>query len=268
MPASATLAPGFDAVRASDRSLMTRIAAGDAGAFEEIYRRHSRQALLLARKLCASRELAEEVAQETFISLWRSAHRYRPGLGSVSTWLASMVRNRAIDAWRRAAVRPVEFAPSEHGPDQLHTAIGADTPPPERALVLSLIAELPAGQKEAVFLAYFGGMTHAEIAERSGQPLGTIKGRIRLGLEKIRAGLEEPAEERFEALVRRTCDEIARDRQGVVRSSRAMADQNGPPPGVRVARAPVAPVAELDAARRRRAGAVAPARRLTAVPAA
>ena len=144
---------------------MSHIAAGDADAFEEIYRRHSRQVLMQARKLCASRELAEEVAQETFISLWRSAGRYRPSLGSVSVWLSSMVRNRAIDAWRRAAVRPTEVPSSEHGPDQLHTAIGANTPPPERALVLSLLAKLPAGQKEAVFLAYFGGMTHAEIAE-------------------------------------------------------------------------------------------------------
>ena len=184
---------GYDAGKASDQALMQHIAGGDADAFEEIYRRHSRHALLQARKLCASRELAEEVAQETFISLWRSAHRYRPSLGSVSVWLASMVRNRAIDAWRRAAARPVETPAYEDGPGQLHTAIGGGTPPPERAAVLALIAELPAAQKEAVFLAYFGGMTHAEIAEWANAPVGTIKGRIRLGLEKLRAGLEDEA---------------------------------------------------------------------------
>jgi RNA polymerase sigma-70 factor (ECF subfamily) len=185
---------GYDAGRASDQALMSHIAEGDREAFAEIYRRHSRHALIQARKLCASRELAEEVAQETFISLWRSAHRYRPGLGSVSVWLSSMVRNRAIDAWRRAAVRPVETPAYEDGPDQLRSAVGAETPPPERAAVLALIAELPPPQREAVFLAYFGGMTHAEIADWAHAPIGTIKGRIRLGLQKLRAGLDEQAQ--------------------------------------------------------------------------
>lgn len=184
----------YDAASASDPTLMGHVAAGDAEAFEELYRRHSRQALIQARKLCSSNELAEEVAQETFVSLWRSAHRYRPSLGSVSVWLSSMVRNRAIDAWRRAAIRPVEVPALDHGPGQLHSAIGADTPAPERALVLALIAELPAAQKEAVFLTYFGGMTHAEIAAWADAPLGTIKGRIRLGLEKLREGLDERAQ--------------------------------------------------------------------------
>jgi RNA polymerase sigma-70 factor (ECF subfamily) len=184
-------ATGNDARQASDRSLMDHIAAGDEVAFDELYRRHGRHALMQARKLCASRELAEDVAQETFLSLWRSASRYRPALGSVPVWLSSMVRNRAIDAWRRTSVRPVEVSSDEHGPDQLRSATGADTPAPERAVVLALLAELPAEQREAVFLAYFAGMTHAEISDWSGAPLGTIKSRIRLGLEKLRAGLDD-----------------------------------------------------------------------------
>ena len=141
-----------DLARTTDRELIARIAEADADAFEELYRRHADHAFMLARKLCASRELAEEVTQESFIALWRSAGRYRPALGSVSVWLASIVRNRAIDAWRRAAVRPVETPVIDDGPGQLHTAIGAETPAPERAVVLSLIGELPAPQKEAVFL--------------------------------------------------------------------------------------------------------------------
>jgi RNA polymerase sigma-70 factor (ECF subfamily) len=203
--------------RATDRALVAHIADGDADAFEELYRRYCDHAFILARKLCAGRELAEEVTQESFISLWRSAHRYRPALGSVRVWLSSIVRNRAIDAWRRSSVRPAESPVTEEGPSQLHTAVGADTPPPERAVVLSLIAELPAPQKEAVFLAYFGGMTHDEIADWSQAPLGTVKGRIRMGLQKLRDGLEESRE----------CD-AARVRR------------SGPA------------VAELDAARRRR----------------
>ena len=186
---------GYDAGKASDQALMQHIAGGDADAFEEIYRRHSRHALLQARKLCASRELAEEVAQETFISLWRSAHRYRPSLGSVNVWLASMVRNRAIDAWRRAAVRPVSVEMVDEGAGQLAATGAAEPAAPERTLALSLIGELPAPQKEAVFLAYFGDMTHSEIAAHTDAPLGTIKGRIRLGLERMRPGFEEGSRE-------------------------------------------------------------------------
>jgi RNA polymerase sigma factor (sigma-70 family) len=179
-----------DPVNLSDRALMQRVAAGNGEAFDALYRRHSRHLLMLARKLCASPELAEEVTQEAFVSIWRSAHCYRPALGSVSVWLSSIVRNRATDAWRRAAVRPVEVPALDDGPGQLRSAIGADTPAPERAVVLALIAELPGPQKEAVFLAYFAGMTQEEIATWSGAPLGTVKGRIRTGMQKIRAGLE------------------------------------------------------------------------------
>jgi RNA polymerase sigma-70 factor, ECF subfamily len=187
-PASATLPTprGFDAAATSDRVLTAHVADGDTDAFDELYRRHNRRVLMQARHLCATRELAEEVAQETFISLWRGAHLYRPARGSVSTWLSGMVRNRAIDAWRRTAIRPVEVEAFEDGPGQLHNTSGPGAWTPDRTVALSLIAELPAGQKEAIFLAYYGDMTHAEIAAGTDLPLGTIKGRIRLGLEKLR----------------------------------------------------------------------------------
>jgi RNA polymerase sigma-70 factor, ECF subfamily len=174
-----------------DSVLMARIADGDSAAFDELYRRHGHRSLMLARKLCASRELAEEVTQEAFLSLWRGANAYRPGVGSVGAWLSSMVRNRAIDAWRRASVRPVEVEAFDEGPSQLRGEASAEGAAPERAIALSLIADLPAGQREAVFLAYFADMTHSEIATFAGAPLGTIKGRVRLGLEKLRAGFDE-----------------------------------------------------------------------------
>lgn len=180
---------------ASDYLLMLQIADGDPNAFGELYRRHIGGALTQARKLCANRELAEEVTQEAFISLWRGAHRYRPGLGSVGAWLASMVRNRAIDAWRRAAVRPVEVEAFDDGPRQAAAATIMDTPASERAVVLSLLAELPTEQKEAVFLAYFADLSQSEIAAQADAPLGTVKGRIRLGLEKLRVGFDEQATE-------------------------------------------------------------------------
>ena len=183
------------AASAPDSVLMTRIADGDTAAFDELYRRHDRRVLMQARKLCASRELAEEVAQEAFLSLWRGAHAYRAGSGSVGAWLSSMVRNRAIDAWRRAAVRPVSVELAEDGAGQLQAGAGAEPATPERVLALSLIGELPAPQKEAIFLAYFGDMTHSEIAAHTDAPLGTIKGRIRLGLERMRPGFEEGSRE-------------------------------------------------------------------------
>jgi RNA polymerase sigma-70 factor (ECF subfamily) len=176
-------------VIASDPTLVARIAAGDHDAFDELHRRHIRMVRAQARKLCASRELAEDVAQEAFISIWRSAHSYRPSLGSVGAWMASVVRNRAIDAWRRASVRPVEVEAFERVVGD--RAPLAPVPDPDRPVLLSLIAELPAAQKEAVFLAYFAGLSHSEIARREGTPLGTIKGRLRLGLEKLRSGIDE-----------------------------------------------------------------------------
>ena len=181
--------------KSTDSALMTRIADGNVAAFDELYRRHHRRVLIQARKLCASRELAEEVAQEAFLSLWRGAHAFRAGSGSVGAWLSSMVRNRAIDAWRRAAVRPVSVEMADDGAGQLQAVGGAEPAAPERVLALSLIGELPAPQKEAVFLAYFGDMTHSEIAAHTDAPLGTIKGRIRLGLERLRPGLEESSRE-------------------------------------------------------------------------
>jgi RNA polymerase sigma-70 factor (ECF subfamily) len=252
-PSSATLPTprDYDAAATSDRALMAHVAAGDTEAFDELYRRHNRRVLMHARYLCTTKELAEEVAQETFISLWRGAHLYRPARGSVSTWLSGMVRNRAIDAWRRAAIRPVEVEAFEAGPGQLRSAIGPETWTPERAVVLSLIAGLPAGQKEAIFLAYFGDMTHSEIAADMDVPLGTVKGRIRLGLEKLRAGLEDqlPATAALRAspgsrgtirVDRRQTQEVARDAKRVVGVDDQRRDVTQAPAELEVVRATVA----------------------------
>jgi len=192
-PAAATFPKPFEhySVTIPDGILMARIAAGDPEAFEEIYRRQYRRILLQARKLCATKELAEEVTQETFIALWRGARLYAPARGSVGAWLSGMVRNRSIDAWRRAASRPSEVQAYEEGPGELRSTLRADGVDPERAALLSLIGELPPRQREAVFLSFFGDLTHAEIAARTQVPLGTIKSRIRCGLQRLREGFEE-----------------------------------------------------------------------------
>ncbi len=171
-----------------DRTLMQDLAAGDSDAFEELYRRHHPRVLMQARKLCASPELADEVANDTFLALWRGAHLYRPERGNVSSWLSGMVRNRAVDAWRRTTSRPTEVAVSEQGARQLESTAVAPAENVERAAMLELLAGLPSDQKEAVFLAYFGELTHVEIATQTDQPLGTVKSRIRLGIEKLRCG--------------------------------------------------------------------------------
>ena len=155
-------------------------------------------------------------------------------------------------------MRPVETPAYEDGAGQLRSAIGADTVGAERATVLGLIAELPGPQKEAVFLAYFGGLNDAEIAEWADAPIGTIKGRIRLGVQKLRAGLEDAGE------TRRSEEP---DQQAALAQDISLL---APRPALRVV-AP--PVADLDDARRRRASAAASAasrspRRLTHLPAA
>lgn len=165
-------------------ALMQRVASGDAHAFEELYRRHRRGAFLAARKLGASPELAEEVVQDAFLSLWRRAGSYRSERGSVAAWLGTIVRNRVTDAWRRAGARPVAV-PQEHVSEHAAAPV-PELAPDERLAVRALVGGLPADQRSAVVLSYFGGMTHEQIAAASSTPLGTVKGRLRLGLQKLR----------------------------------------------------------------------------------
>jgi RNA polymerase sigma-70 factor (ECF subfamily) len=163
---------------------MARVATGDTDAFDELYRRHGRSALALARRLGARPDLAEDIVQEAFVSLWRRAGQYRPERGDVGTWLAAIVRNRVTDAWRRAAARPAEVT-AEAAPEQVARGV----PVVERVAMRTLVGTLPPEQREAIVLAYVGGLTHEQIADACGAPLGTVKGRLRLGLEKLRFAL-------------------------------------------------------------------------------
>lgn len=174
-----------NAVFLSDARLMQQVAIGDAGAFEELYDRHVRTALAVARRSGASPELAEEVVQDAFLALWRRAPQYVPHRGSVGTWLSTIVRNRLTDAWRRAGARPVQVPEDAVG----EAAAPAELPTEDRLVVRAGLAELPREQREALVLSYFGGLTHEQIAAGSGDPLGTVKGRLRLGIEKLRFSL-------------------------------------------------------------------------------
>jgi RNA polymerase sigma-70 factor (ECF subfamily) len=167
----------------------------DPSAFELVYDRHGGPAYSLAYRIVGDRGTAEDVTQEAFLSLWRSGAKYDRARGSVRTWLLGVVRNRAIDALRREATRaPTVELELERLPDQgPYTELtDAEALRQEAAReVRSALRVLPADQLKVIELAYFGGLSHSEIAEALGMPLGTVKGRMRLAMEKIRATLAE-----------------------------------------------------------------------------
>jgi RNA polymerase sigma-70 factor (ECF subfamily) len=181
--------------RTADEELMPLVGEAVVQAFEIVYDRHGRAAFSLAFRILGDRGRAEDVVQEVFLSLWRTGGRYDHGRGSVRTWILAMVRNRSIDSLRREAVQRVDRRQSaeqilEAAPAAERTeaeAVRRDSAEHLRAAVDGL----PEEQAQVVKLAYFGGFTHLEIAEMLDMPLGTVKGRMRLALEKMRGGLVE-----------------------------------------------------------------------------
>ncbi len=178
----------------ADEELMRLVQAGDPRAFELVYDRHGGAAFSLAYRMVGNRTAAEDISQEAFLSIWRSRLRYEPERGSVRTWVLGIVHNRAIDALRRNTVHDRRRAGME-GVEERHEA-------PERTdvevarrdearHVRAALGELPEDQVQVIELAYFGGFSHSEIADMLGMPMGTVKGRMRLGLEKMRRALAE-----------------------------------------------------------------------------
>ena len=178
--------------RLADEDLLTLIERGDADAFEVVYDRHSRVAFSLAFRLLGDRQAAEDLVQDAFLSVWRGAGGYASARGSVRNWLLSILHNRGVDrlrtlgamSRRQEALEQVELRRPDE-PDA--SALGI-----ERALAGSIrqeLGSLPAEQHEVLKLAYYGGFTHHEIAEMLSVPLGTVKSRMRLGLERLRRGL-------------------------------------------------------------------------------
>lgn len=178
--------------RLADEDLVARVATGDAAAFEVVYDRHARVAFSLAFRLLGDRAAAEDLVQDAFLLVWRGADRFSPGLGSVRTWVLSIVHHRGIDRLRSgaaAARRELALQQEAHVGDQQERtedrAIdGALAPSLHRGL-----DDLPDDQGRVVRLAYFGGFTHHEISEMLDLPLGTVKSRLRLGLERLRMSM-------------------------------------------------------------------------------
>ena len=177
----------------TDQELRGRVAEGDVRAFEAVYDRYHRQAYSLARRITGAAGGAEEATQDAFLSLWRKASSFDPERARLATWLLALVRYRSIDWLRRVATRALPEALTEGVAERLEAPERTD----EQVLAsedhdwaVRLVAELPPEQREVIDLAYFEGYTHTEIAARVGIPLGTVKGRARLGLLKLRHAAE------------------------------------------------------------------------------
>jgi RNA polymerase sigma-70 factor, ECF subfamily len=177
----------------ADRAVLARIANGELQALDELYERYKTMAYSIAYRITNDASLAEDVVQDAFLGAWRNAGRYIQGRGSVKTWLLSIVHHRAIDAVRRR--RPTTPLPEREDvppatltlPD-VWSEVAADL---DAEAVRGALAVLSDVQREAIELAYFGGLTQQEIAARTDTPLGTVKSRMRLGLLAMRRVLLE-----------------------------------------------------------------------------
>jgi RNA polymerase sigma-70 factor (ECF subfamily) len=181
----------------ADEELMQLVRAGDAQAFEIVFDRHSGAAFSLAYRMCGRQAMAEDIVQEAFVSMWRSGARYDATRGSVRTWVLSVVRNRTIDAFRRESAKGSRDVSEEGLAERMAAPELTDTEVERRdeaRQVRKALVELPPDQRQVIELAYFGGFTHSQIADMLELPSGTVKGRMRLGLTKMRLALGDSPE--------------------------------------------------------------------------
>jgi RNA polymerase sigma-70 factor, ECF subfamily len=180
---------------AGDEQLFARIRAGDGQALEDLYDRYAAEAYGAARAICRDRGRAEDAVQDAFLSVWRGRETYRPQLGPVGAWLMAIVRHRAIDATRRNEKHSARRADQEHldgrpADDDVPADVIASA---EAERLQAVLTRLPEAQQEVITLAFYGQLSHTEIARRLELPPGTVKGRMRLGLHKLRDELERSA---------------------------------------------------------------------------
>ncbi len=215
----------------ADEDLMARLSSGDAAALEALYDRYGDLVYSTASRVLTDAHLAEDVSQEVFLCLWRQPEKYAAEKGRFVTWLVSVTRNRAVDEVRKRRRRfrhetasPVEKALGAPSGDGHDVALSAELADQRRALRAAMTALSPP-QHEVIELAYFGGLTQREVARRLGQPLGTVKTRIRLGMLKLRQALRAANEASGRILegggdCRETVLEEVRPGAGVVRLAR------------------------------------------------
>jgi RNA polymerase sigma-70 factor, ECF subfamily len=178
----------------ADEEVMPLVQAGDPRAFELLYDRHGGAAFSLAYRMVGRQALAEDVVQEAFLSIWRSRARFDRTRGSVRTWVLGIVHNRGIDALRRSTVHDRRRETLDGVEERFEARERTDVEVARREEarnVRGALETLPAEQRRTIELAYFGGFTHSQIAELLDEPIGTVKGRMRLGLEKMRREMVE-----------------------------------------------------------------------------
>ena len=174
--------------RLADEDLMTLVDRRDPDAFAVLYDRHGGAAFSLAYRMVGRGNVAEDVVQEAFLSIWRSGARYERARGSVRTWVLGIVHHRAIDQLRRSTVHSKRRASDEGIEERLESGERTDVEVARRdeaQTIRAAMETLPPEQSHVIELAYFGGFTHTEIADILETPVGTVKGRMRLGLEKL-----------------------------------------------------------------------------------
>jgi RNA polymerase sigma-70 factor, ECF subfamily len=175
-----------------DRALLARVADGDSRALDMLYDRYSRVVYGVALRILGQAELAEDVVQETFWRVWRRSRTFQSGRGQVASWIFGIAHNLSVDELRRQRSRPRPVYDTEETPvlrdlEDDRMDVAAEAIENERGrLIGAALQQISADQREAIELAYFGGLSQSEIAERLHSPIGTIKTRIRLGLRKLR----------------------------------------------------------------------------------
>ncbi len=178
----------------ADEQIIQRVVAGDQRALGQLYDRWARPAFSLARRLCADDGLAEDVVQEVFLAFWREPGRFDPARGAFGSWLLTLVHHKAVDAVRRESAIRRRTVPAAEDGDEWSTAPG---PGADQAALGAVVAgqvrdalgRLPAEQREALALAYYGGYTQREVATLTGVPLGTVKSRMFTGVQRLRSVL-------------------------------------------------------------------------------
>jgi RNA polymerase sigma-70 factor (ECF subfamily) len=181
----------------TDEELLALVARSDDRALAELYDRFGGVAYGLALRILRDETLAQDAVQEAFLAVWRSAAGFLPERARPSTWILTLVHRRAVDLVRREQRRRTEPLEPELHPASESSSDDEAALRLDRRLVQEALGRLPADQREAIELAYYGGLTQSEVAERLGQPLGTIKSRTFAGLTRLRellreAGVEEP----------------------------------------------------------------------------
>lgn len=192
------LSTALSAAAQRDRSIFAKIASGDADALRQLYNQTSSRAMAIALRILRRNGDAEEVVQEVYLQIWKEAERFDARRGSALAWVSTIARTRSIDRLRSrgTADRTAQAAATDvsGGPSQPATPLEEASARADRERIQAALKQLPAEQRECIELAYFGGLTQREIAEQTQQPLGTVKSRIRLGVERLGELLENESE--------------------------------------------------------------------------